>query len=210
MVVALLGVGAAAALWFLLFSPSTELTRLIHERYFWIGMTCATTVLGLATLFVQRGELKRIFHFERRHLWIGFVHAVFLYGLSRFGVWLMSTFFAWVMPQIHAIYATRTQLDHLLIAGLLVFVIAPFEEVFWRGLVLDKLQQVLRPKVALGLAIALYCLVHVWALNPMLLVAAFVLGAHWSYLYHRFRSLVPGLVSHALWDVAMFVVFPVS
>ena len=44
----------------------------------------------------------------------------------------------------------------------------------------------------------------------MLLLAAFVLGAHWSYLFWRFKSLVPGLVSHIVWDVAIFVLFPVS
>jgi membrane protease YdiL (CAAX protease family) len=75
--------------------------------------------------------------------------------------------------------------------------------------VLDRLLAVYPARTALVASIALYCLVHVWAQNPMLLVAALVLGAHWSYLYYRFRSLVPGLVSHALWDVAIFVLLPV-
>jgi hypothetical protein len=62
----------------------------------------------------------------------------------------------------------------------------------------------------LATVVALYCLMHICALNPMLLIAALVLGAHWSYLYWRFGSLVPGIASHALWDVTIFVIFPVQ
>jgi len=207
---ALVGILAAAALWFALFSPATDLTRTLHGRYFWVGMTAATALLGAYTLVVQRRSLARLFRPTWRFIVVGAVHAVLLYALSRLGVWIMATFFGWVMPQIQAIYATRTQLDARTIAALLVLVIAPMEEVFWRGLVLDRLLAVYPARRALAASIALYCGVHVWALNPMLLVAALVLGAHWSYLYLRFGSLVPGLVSHALWDVAIFVVFPVT
>jgi membrane protease YdiL (CAAX protease family) len=207
---ALVGIAAATVFWFLLFSPATALSRTIHGTYFWLGMAAATTLLGGATLLVQRGALRRLFRYEPRFLWIGLAHAVLLYALSRLGVWIMATFFSWVMPQVQAIYATRGQLDPRLIALTLVLVIAPFEEIFWRGLVLDKLLDVAPARLALVASVALYCLVHAWALNPMLLVAALVLGAHWSYLYFRFRSLVPGLVSHALWDVAIFVLFPVT
>jgi len=121
----------------------------------------------------------------------------------------MSEIFPGVTPQLASIYATRYQLDPAIIAVLLVLVIAPFEEIFWRGLVLEKLMGVLPSRVALWIAIGLYSVVHIWAMNPMLLLAAFVLGAHWSLLYWKFRSLVPGLVSHAVWDVMIFVVFPV-
>ena len=207
---AVVGIVAAATLWFALFSPLTELTRTIHGRYFWVGMTAATALLGAYTLVVQRRSLARLFRPTRHFVVVGAVHAVLLYGLSRLGVWIMATFFGWVMPQIQAIYATRTQLDARTIATLLVLVIAPMEEVFWRGLVLDGLLAVYPARKALVASSALYCGVHGWALNPMLLVAALVLGAHWSYLYLRFGSLVPGLVSHALWDVAIFVVFPVT
>ncbi len=206
---ALVGIAAASVFWFWLFSPATAASRVLHGRYFWIGMTVATALLGGATLVAQRQALGRLFFADRRLVAIGVLHAALLYGLSRLGVWLLANFFDAVMPQIQAIYATRAQLDARLIAVLLVLVIAPMEEVFWRGLVLDELLAVYPRGLAFGLAVALYSLVHVFALNPMLLLAAAVLGAHWSYLYLRFRTLVPGLVSHALWDVAIFVLWPV-
>ena len=206
----LLGIGTAAVFWFCLFWPLSTLTRQLHDQYFWFGMSIATTVLGIGALFAQRQSLRRLFHFEWSLLAVGIVHAVGLCALSWFGIWLMATFFGWVMPQIEAIYVIREQLDERLIAVLLIFIIAPFEEIFWRGLVLDRLLKVCSSKTALATTVALYCLIHIWALNPMLLIAALVLGAHWSYLYWRFGSLVPGIVSHALWDVTIFVIFPVQ
>lgn len=205
-----LGISTAVVFWFCLFWPLSTLTRLLHDQYFWFGMAVATSVLGIGTLYVQRDALRRLFHFEWSMLAVGALHALGLYALSWLGVWLLATFFAWVMPQIEAIYITREQLDETLIVVLLVFVIAPFEEIFWRGLVLDRLLKIWSPKIAFATAVTLYCLVHISALNPMLLIAALVLGAHWSYLFLRFQSLVPGIVSHVLWDVAIFVVFPIQ
>jgi len=206
---ALAGLTVAAVLWFALFAPFTALTRRVHSEYFWVGMSLATALLAVLALTAQRGAIDRLFRFESRMLWIGAAHAVGLYALSRFGVWLLATFFAWVMPQVEAIYATRVQLDEVVIALLLAAVIAPCEEIFWRGFVMDRLLAAWSPQRAYTAAVMMYGFVHVWAMNPMLVIAALVLGAHWSYLYLRYRSLIPGIVSHVLWDVAIFVVLPI-
>jgi len=195
--------------WFLLFSPWTEISDYIHNEYFWQGMTLATLTLGILTLLRQRGKLGRLFAFEPRFVVWGFLHAGFLYGLSWLGVFLVTAIFSSATAQLEAIYSTRYQLDSAIIAALLVLVIAPFEEIFWRGLVLEELLAILPPRSALWIAIGLYTAVHLWAMNPMLLLAAFVLGAHWSLLYWKYKSLLPGLISHAVWDVLIFVVFPV-
>jgi membrane protease YdiL (CAAX protease family) len=203
-------ISLALLFWFLLFSPWTDLSVMIHEEYFWFGMTAATMTLGIWTLVRQRHKFTRLFAFEMRFVMWGLLHAVFLYGLSRLGVYLLTEIFSGVGPQLESIYATRFQLDPAIIAVLLVLIIAPFEEIFWRGLILEELQTVLPSRYALWIAIGLYSIVHIWAMNPMLLLAAFVLGAHWSLLYWKFKSLVPGLISHAVWDVLIFVVFPVQ
>jgi membrane protease YdiL (CAAX protease family) len=55
---------------------------------------------------------------------------------------------------------------------------------------------------------ALYALVHIWTLNLLLLVAAGVAGLLWGWLYQREQSLITVIISHALWDVSIFVLFP--
>lgn len=130
--------------------------------------------------------------------------------MSRLGVYIFSQVFTGVMPQIESIYQTRSQLSPTIIAPLLFFIIAPAEEIFWRGFVQNKLMEKYGLTKGTVIGIILYSGVHIWALNPMLLLAALVLGVHWSFMYRRFGSIVPGVISHALWDTAIFVVLPVT
>ena len=54
-----------------------------------------------------------------------------------------------------------------------------------------------------------YTAVHVWSGNLMLLLAAATCGCLWGFLYFLMPKRLPALIiSHALWDVAAFVVFP--
>lgn len=206
----LVGLVWAAFCWFMMFASFVELPRRIHEEYFWYAMVFSTLSLTAYTLWQQRGHYAKLFAFEPRFVLIGLVHAVLLYGLSRLGVYLMTHLFEWSMPQIQAVYQTRTQLNPVIIAPLLFFIIAPAEEIFWRGFVQQRLSRHLGAMKGWLLTAGLYAVVHIWALNPMLLIAAIVLGVHWGLLYKRYNSLVPGIVSHALWDTTIFVLLPVQ
>jgi hypothetical protein len=44
----------------------------------------------------------------------------------------------------------------------------------------------------------------------MLLVAAAVCGFFWGWLYQREQSLIPVIVSHSIWDVLVFILFPLN
>jgi membrane protease YdiL (CAAX protease family) len=63
-----------------------------------------------------------------------------------------------------------------------------------------------------GFAVAtlIYALVHAGSCNFMLTMAALVAGAVWGLLYRyypqRFTAII---ISHALWDVAVFIWFPI-
>ena len=205
-----IGISIAALLWFFMFSHFPEIAVVIHTQYFWYAMTFSTVFLSCFSLYTQRESLTKIFAFEWKYVWIGIVHAVILYGMSRLGVYIFSQVFTGVMPQIESIYQTRSQLSPTIIAPLLFFLIAPAEEIFWRGFVQNKLMEKYGLTKGTIIGIILYSGVHIWALNPMLLLAALVLGVHWSFMYRRFNSIVPGIISHALWDTAIFVLLPVT
>ena len=42
----------------------------------------------------------------------------------------------------------------------------------------------------------------------MLVLAAMVCGIFWGLLYLRFESPLINMVSHTVWDIAVFIVFP--
>jgi len=214
-----LAVGLGAALWFLMFAPFTELTQTIHSQHFWPAMTASTLILSALAIRAQRDHLRQMVSWTPRLIGVGILHSIFLYGLSRLGVFLMLQIFGeGVSKYLNQIYSTRDQLPTPVIAALLFLVIAPAEELVWRGWVQDSLARSLNQnrtpasagKIAWLVTSLIYCGIHAPALNPPLLLAALVLGIHWGYLYFRFGSLIPGLVSHALWDVAIFAIFPVK
>ena len=49
---------------------------------------------------------------------------------------------------------------------------------------------------------------HIITFNFMLVVAALVCGIFWGWIYKKEKSLVPIIISHALWDFTVFVLFP--
>lgn len=57
---------------------------------------------------------------------------------------------------------------------------------------------------------ALDALIHVASLNPLWVVATFIVDSGWGLTYYRTRDLTSSLVSHFVWDVAIFVVLPIG
>ena len=97
---------------------------------------------------------------------------------------------------------------------LLIFLIGPAEEFFWRGYVQHTLERISggrQPKDrALLITAAVYALVHIWSLNFMLVMAALVAGLVWGLVYRSCPKALPALiVSHALWDVLVFILLPI-
>ena len=58
-------------------------------------------------------------------------------------------------------------------------------------------------------AALIYAAVHIWSFNFMLVMAALVCGIFWGLMYRYNKNLVPLVISHAVWDVAVFIVLPI-
>ena len=96
-----------------------------------------------------------------------------------------------------------------LIALLLLFIIGPAEELFWRGYVQRTLTQRWTANTGFVVTTLIYTAVHLPSMNFMLIMAAFTCGFCWGLLYRLFPQHFPAIVlSHARWDAAAFVWFP--
>lgn len=203
---ALVGICAiAAGMWFVLFSPWTQ--GMVN---FWWGMVAAAGLLAALGTWQSRSELRRLWAF--RWLWVavGATSAAVLYGVFWLGHVVSTALLAGAGEQVARVYEMRSQGQEFAIAAALLLWIGPAEEIFWRGYVQRRLGQRLGKVGALLVATALYTVVHVWAGNPMLLVAAAVCGLFWGVMFLRLNDLWPVVISHALWDVAVFVIWPVG
>ena len=200
----------AALLWFYMFSPWTG-----GWPNFWVVMSCSAvilTTLGLS-FTPDRKELLKI---EKPALQIlaGIVIAFALWGIFWIGDKVSAWMFTFARPEVDSVYAMKTGLPTWLIAVLLLCLIGPAEELFWRGYVQRTMSRILGGKnpedKAFILTAVIYALVHIWSFNFMLIMAALVAGLFWGLIYRLRPQALPALIiSHALWDALVFVLLPI-
>ncbi len=195
----------AAGFWLVLFFPWTA-----GRVNFWGLMAAAAGVLACSALALDRARLVQIYTFQSRYVVIGAASAVILYFVFYLGNAISTRLFAFAGSQVEGIYAGKTQASPAFIAVLLLAWIGPAEEVFWRGFVQRRLGERVGPVRGYILASLVYGGVHLWAFNFMLLMAALVAGLFWGAMLLRYGSVWPGIISHALWDVAIFVIWPIQ
>lgn len=177
---------------------------------FWMLMFIATGVLGFSGLWLQRKKLKELFPLDPGQVILGVVSALVLYAVFFAGNIVSGYLFPFAEAQVSNVYATKTGVSTTLVGVLLVLWIGPLEEIFWRGYVQDKLSGKYGRTAAFFIALFFYTAVHIWSMNFMLIMAAMVAGAFWGVMFWYKRSLTACLISHALWDCLIFIVFPIS
>ncbi len=206
----ILAILLTAVLWFFMFSPWTK-----GWLNFWLAMSCSAVLLtGVALAFST--DLKRLRPIEKP-LWQllgGIALAFALWGIFWIGDKASSWLFDFARPEVDAVYAMKTGQSPTLIALLLLFLIGPAEEFFWRGYVQHTLERVCGgPKAkiwAFSLTLCIYAFIHIWSGNFMLFAAAAVAGFVWGILFFFCPKALPALiVSHALWDALVFVFLPI-
>ncbi len=197
----------AATLWFLMFSPWTA-----HWFNFWWAMSASAIILTSVATFNMKG-LSGIWPQKRTqalsNLGFALLIAVSLWIVFYIGDKLSQWLFDFARPQVNLIYDMKSSLSPHVIALLLLFIIGPAEEIFWRGYIQRTLCRYMKPTTAFLTATAFYTLVHLPSLNFMLIMAALTCGLAWGGLYRLFPKHLPAIIlSHALWDAAAFVWFP--
>ena len=205
-----LAILAAALLWFYMFSPWTH-----GAPNFWIVMSfSAVALMSLGLGFTpDRKELLKV---ERPVIQLigGIILAFALWGVFWVGDKASAWLFDFARPQVENVYSMKAGLPQWLIGLLLVFLIGPAEELFWRGYVQRTMTRLFGGKHPADLAFlvtaAIYALVHIWSFNFMLVMAALVAGVVWGFIYRLCPKALPALVvSHALWDVLVFIILPI-
>ncbi len=206
----LVAILAAALLWFYMFSPWTA-----GRPNFWLVMCCSAVILTtLAVSFTPKDERK--IRIERPLLQIvaGVAIAFALWGIFWIGDKASQWLFAFARPEVDAVYSMKTGLPVWLIGLLLLVLIGPAEEFFWRGYVQKTFTKLFDGKRAADCAFiataAIYAMVHIWSFNFMLIMAALVAGLVWGFIYRICPKALPALIiSHALWDLLVFVLLPI-
>ncbi len=204
-------VGAAGLLAAVLFIALFRLERL-GPLDFWAWLALNIIIVVGLSFVIDDGYAERL----RKDLGsglvrkaaIGIASAAVLYAVFAVGRLAALRLFPFAASGISNVYALKAGVPALRVALLIGLVIGPGEEIFWRGFFQERAAATTNRAVGFALTALLYTAVHMAAGNIMLVLAAAVCGVFWGWLYFRFRSPVLNAVSHTLWDLAVFVLFP--
>jgi membrane protease YdiL (CAAX protease family) len=195
----LVGMTAATAIWTAAFRGRSG---------FWAKMAAGVGSLGAYALYANP-DLRRT-RLRPADVARVIASAGILYGVFQVG----DRFARKVMPnggaEIDDIYRKRGLAPDPFIAATLALVIAPGEELFWRGLLNRYLAQELSPIAGNALGATIYGAIHLVSGNLTLSGAAGVAGAFWSIEHLVQGRMAPLIVSHVAWDVWIFLVRPTA
>lgn len=181
---------------------------------FWWWMSINLFLLIFLSLLTSKKQFiylkKDISSRDTFKIFYGIASAVVLYILFYFGNILIRQMFDFAGGDIQQVYGFKGDADALRIGLLMLFIIGPGEELFWRGYIQGILSEKLGKMKGYLLATALYTLVHVATGNLVLILAALVCGLFWGWLFLKYKSVLMNSISHTVWDITVFILLPFS
>ena len=201
---AITGFCIAAVLWTVMFSPWTA-----PQVNFWVMMTCSGMTLTLYSTWAAPGWWKGI-KLDLDNILLGAGLAAVLWGVFWVGDRLSSLMFDFARPQVDMIYSMKDGSNPWVLTALMLLIIGPAEEIFWRGYLQKSFSKRWNPNIGFVVTTLMYSLVHISKFNFMLIMAAAVAGFVWGLAYRFYPEKLGAIIlSHALWDCAVFIWFPI-
>lgn len=198
------GMCLAAVLWTVMFSPWTS-----PHVNFWKMMTCSGLMLTVYSTWAAPGWWKNV-RLGLTDILLGIALAAFMWGVFWLGEYFSTMIFGFARPQVDMIYGMKEGENPLILTASMLLIIGPAEEIFWRGYVQNTLSKRWNPNVGFIVTTLVYSLVHLPKMNFMLIMSAAVAGFIWGLAYRFFPERFGAiLLSHALWDCAVFIWFPI-
>lgn len=141
-------------------------------------------------------------------LLLGVAAGVLMTAATHVGFGLLDPLLPRLRPLVAGLYADIAATPGPLLALPVVVLVVVAEEVVWRGVLLTALGRRFPPGAALLLATFAYVIPQIVAADPALLLAAFGGGLAWGALFLVRGDLLAPLACHLVWDVGVFVLWP--
>ncbi len=174
------------------------------KSIFWYIFSASLLLLISYSIIMEEVEDKASFG---TFITYGALSGFLLYGLFWAGYSLLEILNLPLVNQVEKLYGrfSPSFIWHYIV---LILIIVPGEEVFWRGFVQKRLMKLTTVKLSIILSSLLYSSVHFYSGYWMLAFAALIAGLFWGWLYAWKRSIPLVIVSHLIFDLLMFVLLP--
>jgi membrane protease YdiL (CAAX protease family) len=176
----LIGFFIAAVLWTVMFSPWTA-----PYVNFWVMMTLSGMTLTVYSTLASPGWWKDV-NLDMINVIMGVVLAAALWGVFWLGEFFSTMLFDFARPQVDMIYGMKEGENPWVLTALMLFIIGPAEEIFWRAYLQKNLSSRWNPNIGFVVTTILYSIVHLSKFNFMLIMAAMVAGFVWGLAYRLF------------------------
>lgn len=176
-----------------------------NKAIFWYMFTAAMLLLMSYAIFHLKTDDKCSF---LTYSLYGIISGIFLFALFWLGNFLIDFFHLPVRGEISKLYRnfSPSQIWHYVV--LFLFII-PGEELFWRGFVQNRLTATkLNIKYSVIIAAILYASVQLYSGYFIHFFAALIAGLFWGFLYAWKRNMQTIIISHFIFDLFLFVLFP--
>ncbi|WP_391120578.1 CPBP family intramembrane glutamic endopeptidase [Psychrobacillus sp. L3] len=175
-----------------------------NEKEFWYFYTFTILFLMSIAYFYTKikDEVKTI-----RYILLGISFGMLLYAIIAFGYKIIH-----ILPIL-----STTSIDHFITKFapstiseylLLLILIAPGEELFWRGYIQQQLKRWFKPSYSVVISAALFSLSLVFSGFWLGVLGSFVVGIILGYLYEWKKSMQLIILAHITMLVLLFLVFP--
>ncbi len=177
----------------------------------WIGTGAAAVVSVVLLSLWARSSISS--SLERPALQSVVVGVAVGIAMSFVIWWLYPLSIAILPPiedQVETLYALLRQPPGPIRAFPLLLLVVAAEELVWRGLAIDVFSEMLGPWKAVLVSALLYVLPQIAFRSPLLMIIALLCGLVWGALRVRFKGLAAPLSAHIIWDVLVFIMYPVA
>lgn len=176
-----------------------------HDKaIFWYMFTATMLILISYSILNERAEEKTPLI---KNSFYGILSGIVIFVLFWAGNFIINLFDLPFSNEVSKLYRnfSPTTIWHYLV---LLLIIVPGEEIFWRGFVQRRLSRQLGITVSIIISTILYASVQMYSGYTIHIFAAIVAGLFWGTIYARKKSLPLVIVSHFIFDLCLFILFP--
>lgn len=176
----------------------------------WIGTGVAASVALVLLRWAPSADGRDMWNATRRNVLVG-LGAGLVMSVATWALYPLSTeLIPEIETEVTKLYALLRQAPGPVAAFPVLVLVVLAEERVWRGLAIDLFGQAQPGLGAVALSALVYTLPQIAFRSPLLVAVAVACGLVWGGLRVQTRGLAAPLIAHLLWDLLVFVLFPVA
>ena len=197
---------------FLIVVLSMTAMYLVPEEYFVPAVFVSTSCMLLVSYRLTK--YSNLFRPKWQSIVFGLVTSALLYGIFLLGNYGITAFhpFGISVSYETSIYSLIASHPIPLQIAILLFDAFGFESYF-RGVLQNYFVARTPRRFRVGACFApalVDALIHLVTFNPLWAVTTFIADSVWGLTYYHTRDLSSSITSHLVWDIAIFIIFPIK